>query len=69
MKKYIEYTSPNGYTGQLYGKSSYRIINSEGKEELHTGFRGINTFEELKEQVDNYPEFKRILFGDESKYE
>ena len=57
----IEYTSDNGYTGQLYGKSSYRIVDQYGKEVFHTGFRAIETEEELKEDVDNFPEFVRVL--------
>lgn len=57
----IEYTSPEGYTGQLYGKSSYRIVDKYGKEVFHTGFRTINTFEELKEDVDDFPAFLEML--------
>jgi len=57
----IEYTSPNGYTGQLYGKSSFRIVDQYGKEVFHTGFRAIETEAELKEEVDTFPEFLRLL--------
>lgn len=53
----IEYTSPNGYTGQLYGKQSYRIVDQYGKEVFHTGYRAINTLEELKKDVDSFPAF------------
>ena len=57
----IEYTSPNGYTGQLYGKSNFRIVDQYGKEVFHTGFRAIETEAELKEEVDTFPEFLRLL--------
>ena len=57
----IRYTSENGYSGTLYGKSSLSIYDRKGREVLHTGSRAINTVEELKELVDNHPEFVRIL--------
>ena len=61
MKK-IKYTSPNnGYTGVLYGESSFSIHDPSGKEVMHTGFRNINTYEELVEQVEEFPEFRRRL--------
>ena len=58
----IEYTSPEGYTGQLYGKGSFRIVDKYGKEVFHTGFRAIHTEAELKEQVDGFPAFRDRLF-------
>ena len=48
MSKDINYTHSNGYTGILYGKSSLAVQNSEGREVYHTGFRNINTLDELK---------------------
>jgi len=57
----IEYTSENGYSGKLYGHSSMSIFNADGKEVMHTGSRKPNTFEELKEAVDTYPEFMEAL--------
>ena len=59
--KTIKYTSKNGYTGVLYGRSSLAIHNKDGKEVLHTGFRTINTYEELVEEVENFPEFMKLL--------
>lgn len=60
--KRIEYTSPNhGYTGILYGERSYIIRDPSGKEVFHTGFRNINTYDELVEQVESFPEFRRRL--------
>lgn len=47
----------NGYSGRLYGKSSLSIYNREGKEVFHTGFRNINTRDELYRVVDEYPMF------------
>jgi hypothetical protein len=57
----IKYTSENGYTGVMYGKSSFAIYDKDGKEVLHTGSRAFNTEEELKKQVDGFPEFLEML--------
>ena len=60
--KRIEYKSPNnGYTGVLYGERSYIIRDPSGKEVMHTGFRNINTYDELVEHVESFPEFRRRL--------
>lgn len=61
MDKTIKYTSPNGYTGIMYGLSSMAIFDKDGKEAMHTGFRSMNTKEELKEFVDKFPEFLAML--------
>lgn len=63
MSKKIKYTSENGYTGILYGKHSYAVEDKEGREVFHTGSRNINTFEELKKDVDNFPEFLRMVMS------
>ena len=57
------YTSPNGYTGVLYGKSSMSIYDSNGKERLHTGRRNVETFEELVAIVDEFPTFLELFLG------
>lgn len=57
----IVYYSENGYTGILYGKSSYIITDSRGREVFHTGVRNINTFDELKADVNDFPRFLKIL--------
>lgn len=57
----IKYTSENGYTGILYGKSSMKVLDPEGKEVLHTGFRNIETEAELKEYVDDFPNLRKSL--------
>ena len=61
MTNDIGYTSENGYTGVMYGKSSFAIYDKDGKEVLHTGSRAFNTEEELKKQVDGFPEFLEML--------
>ena len=59
-----KYTSPNGYTGRLYGKSSFSIYDRDGHEVFHTGFRNPNIDEvELKRQVDEFPKFLNMLKG------
>jgi hypothetical protein len=37
------------------------IYDPEGHECLHTGFRNINTYEELVETVNEQPEFMKAL--------
>ena len=64
MRDAIKYTSENGYTGVLYGKSSLAIYNSDGKMTLHTGFRNIHTYDELVTMVDKYPEFLDALMNE-----
>lgn len=63
----ITYTSDNGYTGILYGESSLSIgklaDNGEFKECFHTGSRAFDTYEELKEHVEDFPNFLKVLFG------
>ena len=59
--KTITYENKEGYIGKLYGKSSMVIMHKSGTPYLHTGSRTINTYEELKEEVDSYPEFLRKL--------
>ena len=36
-------------------------MDKYGKEVFHTGFRTINTFDELKEDVDDFPAFLEML--------
>jgi len=63
MNKTIKYTSDNGYTGVRYGESSMSIYDKEGKEVLHTGSTNVNTYEELVECVENYPDFYKKLLS------
>lgn len=61
MSDTIKYTSDNGYTGVLYGKSSMIIYKPDGTESMHTGSRNINTYEELVRIVDKHPKFREML--------
>lgn len=54
MIKVIKYTSANGYTGIIYGNSSFKIFNSNGQEILHTKHRAFETLEELKIVIDSH---------------
>lgn len=65
----IEYTSPNGYRGILYGKASMIIYNQDGKEILHTSARTPNTLEELKPLVDDMPNFINNFLSFSKDYE
>lgn len=60
----------NGYYGCLYGKSSMSIFK-DNKEVLHTGFRNINTPDELYEILSEMPsfteKFANIDFDDEEE--
>ena len=60
----------NGYYGCLYGKSSMSIFK-DNKEVLHTGFRNINTPDELYEILSEMPSFTEKLanidFDDEEE--
>lgn len=57
----ITYTHPNGYSAKLYGKSSMIILDPQGKESLHTGFRNVNTKEEVMELLEEHPVFLQTL--------
>lgn len=61
MTKRIRYASENGYSGELYGLRSLSIRDKDGKEVLHTGSRSIETYEELAEMVEGFPEFLETL--------
>ena len=61
MEDVIKYTSPNGYTGILYGKSSFKILDEQGKMVFHTGSRAINTEAGLIAQVESFPELLELL--------
>ena len=60
----------NGYYGCLYGESSMSIFK-DNKEVLHTGFRNINTPDELYEILSEMPSFTEKLanidFDDEEE--
>ena len=56
-KANLTYTSSNGYTGVLYGNRSMSVFDSNDHEVMHTGFRSVNTADELAEFVDNFDQF------------
>ena len=55
-----EYAHKNGYYARLYGKSSMRVCFN-GKEILHTGFRNVNTEDEVMELLEGMPKFIELL--------
>ena len=57
----IQYKSSNGYYGTLYGKSSLVVYDPKSVMCFHTASRKINTYEELVDFVDSYPEFEAKL--------
>ena len=63
MSKRIQYTSENGYTGILYGKSSLMIFDRKGHLSFHTGFRSINTYKELVKIVEEHPRLVKLIQG------
>ena len=69
-KNQIMVEHENGYYGCLYGESSMSIYKGN-KEVLHTGFRNINTPDELYEQLSEMPSFMEMLanidFDDEEE--
>ncbi len=60
MDETITYTSDNGYTGVLYGKKSF-LVKKDNMTVFHTGSRNINTYEELVEEVEKFPEFMKMF--------
>lgn len=54
----------NGYVGILYGKSSM-LIMKEGKEVFYTGFRSINTKEELEQFLAEFKDDPSHPFADD----
>ena len=58
--KYEEYEHKNGYVARLYGKSSLSVYFN-GKEVLHTGFRNVNTEDEVMELLEGMPKFVKLL--------
>lgn len=57
----IQYKSRNGYSGALFGKSSLIVYDPKSVICFHTGSRKINTYEELVDFVESYPEFEAKL--------
>ena len=68
MSKHIQVEHPNGYYGELYGKSSLSIFKGT-REVFHTGFRNIETAEELYEVLEEYPKFEEMLIRVSEQWE
>lgn len=56
----IKYKHENGYSALLYGNSSMGVFK-DGKEVLHTGFRNVNTKEEVMELLEDMPQIMEEL--------
>lgn len=52
----IKVKHENGYSGVLYGESSLSVYNPDGTEVLHTGFRKVNTEQELYDLLERVAE-------------
>ena len=65
----MKYTSPNGYTGVMekgnfFGYKHWDFtIYKDGKMIYHATLSKPYTEEEMKKQVDGFPEFYQILCG------
>ena len=60
-KKPEVYEHKDGYVARLYGKSSMSVY-FDGKEVLHTGFRNVNTEDEVMELLADMPEFFKAIW-------
>jgi hypothetical protein len=61
-KCFKEYIHENGYIARLYGKSSMSVYFN-GEEVLHTGFRNVNTEDEIMKMLGGMPKLKELLKG------
>ena len=57
----MRYRHENGYSAELYGKSSMIIFRTDGTERLHTGSRNVNTESEVMELLAMQPESDRMF--------
>ena len=62
MAKVIEYTSQNGYTGVMENKE-VTIRDSEGRLRFHTFVTAFQTEKDLRQFVDEFPEFLELMKG------
>ena len=60
MNKTVTYTHENGYSATLYGNTSLSVEHN-GKEVLHTGFRNVETEDEVMNLLENMPEMRNKL--------
>ena len=57
----MKYISENGFSGLLYSKSSMIVYDPDGNEVFHTRNRIVESEEELKEFVDDFPNKRASL--------
>ena len=62
MAKTIEYTSQNGYTGVMENKE-VTIRDSDGRLRFHTYVTAFQTEKDLRQFVDEFPEFLELMKG------
>ncbi len=58
-----EYKSDNGYTGKIYGESTFEVRDRTGKIIYRTKERTFHTFKQLVQHVETFPEYLRIMGG------
>ena len=58
--KSITYTHENGYSATLYGEASM-VVRYEGQEVMHTGFRNVNTEDEVMDLLEMQPRLRDSL--------
>jgi hypothetical protein len=58
-----EYTSENGYTGKMYGESTFQVTDRKGQIVYRTKQRTFHTFKQLVQHVETFPEYLRIMEG------
>ena len=57
-----EHRHKNGYIARLYGKSSLSVYFN-GKEVLHTGYRSVQTEDEVMDLLEGMPKLMKIIEG------
>ena len=55
MNKSVTYAHENGYSATLYGDTSLSI-DYGGREVLHTGFRNVETEDEVMNLLEHIPD-------------
>jgi hypothetical protein len=58
-----EYTSENGYTGKMYGESTFQVTDRKGQIVYRTKERTLHTFKQLVQHVETFTEYLRIMEG------
>lgn len=61
MNEIKEYKHSNGYYAKLYGESSMTIYRSNGRMFMHTGFRSVNTENEVMSILKRMPEQEKVM--------